>query len=700
MPYSLPARGSLTFDVIYTPAAASSNDAKVVIECNDADEPRTEVQLTGQGIPDPLQVTPATDFVSQGVPGGPFSPTSNTYILSNTSPAGISWAARNSQNWVVVTPTNGTLAIGQSASVTVALTALANSLPAGQYTDIVTISNFTSGAVQRRGVLLAAQIPPPTLAEALDTPGWTWLTGGTRPWVGQTTNTHDSVDAAQSGTISHSQESWMETTVQGPGMLTFWWAVSSESGYDFLELQTNGVLATRISGTVGWTGVSNHVALGTTALRWRYIKDGSVNAGYDRGWVDQVSFVPDAPAAQITASGTTLLAENCGSGNGAIDPNETVTVNFGLSNAGSLGATNVVATLLPMGGVTSPSGPQSYGTLLPGGSAVSHSFTFTAVGACGDTLAATLQVQYGTNTELVQYAFSLGQSVPVLAENFDGVAAPALPVGWTAFVGGAVTRWSTTTARRDTLPNAVFAPDPNTTSTNTLTSPTFFLPATGGQLSFRHAYSTESCCDGGRLEISIAGAAFTDILTAGGSFVTNGYTTSDGWFGTSANFPSFITTIVNLPASAFGQNVALRWRFTSDSSVSGTGWYVDTVSVSGGYTCCGPPMVVTQPASQAVRPGTNVTFCVTANGSLPISYQWRKDGTNLVNGGRITGATNTCLTLSSVVEGDSGGYSVVLNNFNGSAVSSNATLLVSALDHFAWNPIASPQIGKVPFPVT
>jgi hypothetical protein len=134
-----------------------------------------------------------------------------------------------------------------------------------------------------------------TLAQALDTPGWAWLTGGTTNsnWLGQTTNTHDGVGAAQSGLISHSQETWMETTVQGPGAVTFWWSVSSESGCDYLEFRTNGVLATRISGTVAWSWMSNRVASGTQTLRWRYVKDGSVNSGQDKGWVDQVSFWPD-----------------------------------------------------------------------------------------------------------------------------------------------------------------------------------------------------------------------------------------------------------------------------------------------------------------------------------------------------------------------------------------------------------------------
>ncbi len=440
---------------------------------------------------------------------------------------------------------------------------------------------------------------------------------------------------------------------------------------------------------LGWDWY-NAYPIGTADGGWLTVLESAV---LERG--------PITPRPVIVAAGTALLAEGCGGGNGAIDPGETVTLTFGLRNAGSAAASNVVVTLLPTGGVTAPSAPQNYGMLLPGGPAVSNAFTFTATGACGGTLVARLQVQDGDNSlGALDFSFRLGVSTAALVENFDSVAAPTLPAGWTASLSGAGAPWATTTAQRDTSPNAVFAPDPSTTCNNSLTSPSFFVPATGAQLSFRHAYSTESCCDGGRLEISIAGGAFTDILTAGGSFVTNGYSTSSGWYGTSAGFPSFITTVVNLPASASGRNAALRWRFTADSSVAGTGWYVDTVSVGGDFICCSPPTIITQPASQGVRPGTNVTFCVTATGSLPLNYQWRKNGTNLVNGGRITGATSTCLTISTVVEADSGQYSVSIANTNGSLVSSNATLLVSALDHFAWSAIPSPQTVGAPFPVT
>src|SRR5581483_7245983 len=118
---------------------------------------------------------------------------------------------------------------------------------------------------------------------------------------------------------------------------------------------------------------------------------------------------------------------------------------------------------------------------------------------------------------------------------------------------------------------SMFAPDPSNVSDNSLTSPSFMIASTNAQLTFRHYYSAENTYDGGVLEISINGGAFTDILTAGGTFGGNsGYTQTispsfsnplagrQAWSGDSGGF---VPVTVTLPASAAGQSVRLRWRF-------------------------------------------------------------------------------------------------------------------------------------------
>jgi hypothetical protein len=113
-----------------------------------------------------------------------------------------------------------------------------------------------------------------------------------------------------------------------------------------------------------------------------------------------------------------------------------------------------------------------------------------------------------------------------------------------------------------------------------------------------------------------------------------------------------------------------------------------------------PPLIVTQPQSQGVQPGPNITFNASAMGSEPLTYQWRMNGTNLIADARISGVSSASLSILNVVESDSGLYQLLVTNEFGLAISSNASLVVSPLDHFVWSHIPSPQSAQVPFSVT
>ena len=80
-----------------------------------------------------------------------------------------------------------------------------------------------------------------------------------------------------------------------------------------------------------------------------------------------------------------------------------------------------------------------------------------------------------------------------------------------------------------------------------------------------------------------------------------------------------------------------------------------------------PPTILVAPADQVGALGGTATFTVSAQGTSPLSYQWRLNGTNLPS------ATNS--TLSFVVGGNSAGsYSVVVSNLYGATTSLSATL--------------------------
>jgi hypothetical protein len=102
-----------------------------------------------------------------------------------------------------------------------------------------------------------------------------------------------------------------------------------------------------------------------------------------------------------------------------------------------------------------------------------------------------------------------------------------------------------------------------------------------------------------------------------------------------------------------------------------------------------PPALTSQPQAQAHAAGTTVTFTVTATGSPPLNYQWRRNGAN------IAAATSATLTLSSVTAADSGVYSVRVWNDYGSVVSTWADLVVLA-DPANGNPPGLPLYSSLP----
>lgn len=88
------------------------------------------------------------------------------------------------------------------------------------------------------------------------------------------------------------------------------------------------------------------------------------------------------------------------------------------------------------------------------------------------------------------------------------------------------------------------------------------------------------------------------------------------------------------------------------------------------------PVITTQPtASQTVTPGTTVNLSVVAAGTPTVSYRWQKGGVDLSNGGVVSGATTTNLTLTGVSTTDSGTYTCAVTNGSGAGVISSIAVV-------------------------
>jgi uncharacterized repeat protein (TIGR01451 family) len=176
-------------------------------------------------LPDFLKVTPTTGLNSAGSIGGPFSPASQTYAISNTGTTALNWTAGKTAGWLDISGTSGSLSPGASNTVVVTINAAANSLPAGAYSDVVTFSNVTSGMVQTRAVALNVS-PPHVYYFPLDTdPGWTrqgqW-TFGKPSGLGGTSHGHPDPTSGATGTnvFGVNLSGDYSTAISGPYYLT------------------------------------------------------------------------------------------------------------------------------------------------------------------------------------------------------------------------------------------------------------------------------------------------------------------------------------------------------------------------------------------------------------------------------------------------------------------------------------------------
>ncbi len=156
--------------------------------------------------------------------------------------------------------------------------------------------------------------------------------------------------------------------------------------------------------------------------------------------------------------------------------------------------------------------------------------------------------------------------------------------------------------------------------------------------------------------------------TVGGS-VPPGMTFTGGATSGVVNTPSGVLTLSGTPTTAGNYTVTIKAWENANGSGNSSATFNYTVAVSGGSSTA--PAFSTQPASQTVTAGANVSFTVAATGSPAPTLQWQK------NGGAIAGQTTATLSLSNVQAADAASYTCVATNSAGTATSNAATLTVN-----------------------
>lgn len=229
------------------------------------------------------------------------------------------------------------------------------------------------------------------LGTALDNASLVWTTGGDAPFTAQTTTFHSGGSAAQTGRIGNSQSTYLATSVTGPGMLSFYWRVSSERSYDIFSVYLDGALEYSWSGNTAWYKTELTIPAGTHAVKWEYKKDGLYSSGQDAGWVDSVVFTPlctyalsstsaSFPAGEST--GTAIVHATSGCGWTASSSASWITITFGGSGSGN---GNVIFQ------VAANAGAERSGTI----TIVGQTFTITQAGIPIDLLEITQKIYIG-----------------------------------------------------------------------------------------------------------------------------------------------------------------------------------------------------------------------------------------------------------------------------------------------------------------
>jgi hypothetical protein len=147
----------------------------------------------------------------------------------------------------------------------------------------------------------------------------TWSTGGNGNWTRTTSLAQSGAASAVTANVADSQTTWLDLnyTFTVDGTFSFYWKVSSEAGWDYLNFCYDNDSCTRttgfdqqISGEVGWVKVSKAVTAGAHSFRWLYAKDGGDDGGSDLGWVDNVQFNGGGSAGVMRAGTLSFIASD------------------------------------------------------------------------------------------------------------------------------------------------------------------------------------------------------------------------------------------------------------------------------------------------------------------------------------------------------------------------------------------------------
>jgi hypothetical protein len=188
------------------------------------------------------------------------------------------------------------LPVGSPFSIRDATSAYGTPIVSGTYNGVVRIP---IGKEEFRVLLVTPFAPEPksSVAEGFETSDFSaceWVTHGDADWTVTSAESHSGIHSAQAGSIDDNETTTLSLTLDCTSKkISFYYKVSSESGFDHLGFYIDGTREQRWSGEKDWTEVSFPVTAGRRTFEWVYSKDGSVSSGADTAWIDDIAFPID-----------------------------------------------------------------------------------------------------------------------------------------------------------------------------------------------------------------------------------------------------------------------------------------------------------------------------------------------------------------------------------------------------------------------
>jgi uncharacterized repeat protein (TIGR03803 family) len=652
--------------------------------------------------PDVLQIVPQTSVAFADLAGSSPVPTTQSFHLFNSSTNTLSWSLGNTSVWFKVSPASGSLPAGETATVAITPTASVGALPSGHYAATLFFGDLNDGFSLNRRIVLDVANPIEAAAGVVFSNLYSFTGGG---------------DGANPNGLLQNTNGILYGTTQNGG---------SNSVGTIFQFTTNGEFNSLYSFNGGNGGANPFDVLipgaggnfyGTT------FQDGADDNGTifsftpDSGLTTLVAFDitnGDLPFAGLTLGtdgnfyGTTYQGGAYGRGTAfRMTTNGALTTLYSFSNGSDGG--HVPGGLLEghdgnFHGTTWKGGDYAEGTVF----SISTNGTLTTLFSLNDT--------NGT--------FPFAGLAQDADGNFYGVASQGGVYGYGSVfklnsAGEFTNLYSFTGGNDGANPRAtlLLGADGNfygtTVNGGTFGDGTAFVISPDGMLTTLVEFN------------GFDGANPQAALAQGSDGYLYGTTQNGGVNGKGIIFRLAIDSAPHITSQPAGQSVFAgaevqfdvavlgstplfyQWRMdgtnlADDGNITGANSRILSLSgvVSndiGNYSVIvtntsgsmissnaflmvtsSPPFIVSEPTNLTLAAGETATFSVTALGNLPLIYHWQKGGTNLTDGGSISGTTTSMLTLNKVTVANEGTYAVVVSNALDAVTSSSVTLTVVA----------------------